>query len=76
MRNSSGWLTFDLSCVIELLNFLELYKKFSTKLENQADSKSWRVGAIGKVSTKVKQLAEAILEKQKIRGETFILGQR
>ena len=34
MRNSSGWLTFGLSSVIELLNFLELYKKFSTKLEN------------------------------------------
>ena len=34
MRNSSGWLTFDLSFVIELLNFLELYKKLSNKLEN------------------------------------------
>ena len=36
MRNSSGWLTFDPSCVIELLNFQELYNKFITKFENQA----------------------------------------
>ena len=34
MRNSSGWLTFDLFCVIELLNFKELYNKFITKFEN------------------------------------------
>ena len=34
MRNSSGWLTFDLSCVTDLLNFQELYNKFITKFEN------------------------------------------
>ena len=34
MRNSSGWLTFDLSCVIKLLNFQESYNKFVTKFEN------------------------------------------
>ena len=34
MRTSSGWLTFDLSSVIELLNFQELYNKFITKFEN------------------------------------------
>ena len=31
MRNSSGWLTFDLSCVKEVLNFQELYNKFVNK---------------------------------------------
>ena len=34
MQNSSGWLTFDLSCVIELLDFQELYNKFIIKFEN------------------------------------------
>ena len=34
MHNSSGWLTFDLSCVVELLDFQELHNKFNTKFEN------------------------------------------
>ena len=34
MRNSSGWLTFDLSCLKESLNFQELYYKFIIKFEN------------------------------------------
>ena len=34
MRNSSGWLTFDLSCVIELLSFQELYNKFIPNIGN------------------------------------------
>ena len=34
MRNFSGSLTFDLSRVIELLNFQELCKKFIAKFEN------------------------------------------
>ena len=41
MRNSSGCLIFDLSCVIELLNFQELYNKFITKLKDLANSKCW-----------------------------------
>ena len=34
MRNSSGCLTFDLSCVLELSIFQELFNKSSTKLKN------------------------------------------
>ena len=46
MHNSSGWLTFDLSSVIELLDFRELYNKFVTKFEIQAilNHGWWRVG--------------------------------
>ena len=40
MRNSGGRLTFDLSHVIELLSFEELYNKFIIKIENWASSKS------------------------------------
>ena len=39
MRNSSRWLTFDISWVVEL-DFQELYNKCVTKFENQANFKS------------------------------------
>ena len=34
MRNFSGWLTIDLSCVTEPLNFQQLYNEFIFKFEN------------------------------------------
>ena len=34
MHNSKGWFTFDLSCVLELLNFEELYNKVIIKFED------------------------------------------
>ena len=47
MGDFIGSLTCDLSCVIELLNFQELYNKFITKFENSTDSKSWLVESRG-----------------------------
>ena len=34
MAHNCVWLTFDLSCLIELLIFQELYNKAITKFEN------------------------------------------
>ena len=47
MSNSSGWLTLDLSYIIELLNFQELYNKFISKFENEANSKPWMAESRG-----------------------------